>query len=247
MELGKQIISLRKEHDMTQEDFAEVCNVTRQTVSNWENGKNYPDLETLVFISDHFDISLDILLKGDRKMVSKITNEQKMNRYSTIAIIIIVVLIIGSLLISNIRVAASPDEYEIGVARIEMSDFGGVEKDEYGHTYRNVDVGKTDVSEDFNMTIDEETYNDFKLNDGGYCVIVRSNQGFIADVVKGDRENTLCLYSDESLMDRLRSIGENEPIYNFPCFTTEEFDYIYDNKVAKSEGIDKAIVWEKTK
>ena len=59
---------------MTQEDFAKIFHVTRQTVSNWENQKSYPDLQTLVQISDEFDISLDTMLKEDMSMVKKIDN-----------------------------------------------------------------------------------------------------------------------------------------------------------------------------
>ena len=80
MELGKKIAEIRKEHDLTQEGLAEICSVTRQTISNWENGKSCPDLETLVLISDTFDITLDEMLKGDKKMVSMIAAEQKQGR-----------------------------------------------------------------------------------------------------------------------------------------------------------------------
>ena len=65
MELGRRITELRKANNLTQEGLAERCSVTRQTISNWENGKSYPDLEMLVFISDSIDISLDALVKGD--------------------------------------------------------------------------------------------------------------------------------------------------------------------------------------
>ena len=68
-ELGKKIIKIRKENDLTQEDFADKYSVTRQTVSSWENSKSYPDLDTLVKISDDFNISLDILLKEDKKVI----------------------------------------------------------------------------------------------------------------------------------------------------------------------------------
>ena len=54
---------------MSQEDFAEMFHVSRQTISNWENSKSYPDLETIIKISDSFQISLDILLKEDLIMV----------------------------------------------------------------------------------------------------------------------------------------------------------------------------------
>ena len=47
--------------------------VIRQTVSNWEKSKSYPDLQTLVQIEDEFDVSLDTLLKEDMVMVKKLT------------------------------------------------------------------------------------------------------------------------------------------------------------------------------
>lgn len=95
MELGKKIIEIRKCHNMTQEEFADKYYVTRQTISNWENGKSYPDLETLVSISDDFDISLDTILKGDKKMVSNISKEQKNGKkYNKVKKLFIVVLIL---------------------------------------------------------------------------------------------------------------------------------------------------------
>ena len=75
MKLGQTIISIRKERNMTQEEFARIFHVTRQTVSNWENEKSYPDLETLVRISEEFQISLDAMLKEDVQMVKKINRE----------------------------------------------------------------------------------------------------------------------------------------------------------------------------
>lgn len=63
MKIGTKIIEIRKERNMTQEDFAKLFHVTRQTVSNWENEKSYPDLQTLVQISNEFDVSLDTMLK----------------------------------------------------------------------------------------------------------------------------------------------------------------------------------------
>ena len=92
MELGKRIAEIRKEHSLTQEGLAEICNVTRQTISNWENGKSYPDLETLVLISDTFDVSLDAMLKGDRKMVSETTKEQKHGKHFAVKVIFAVII-----------------------------------------------------------------------------------------------------------------------------------------------------------
>ena len=52
MNIGNQILNIRKEKQLTQEEFGKLFHVTRQTVSNWENGKSYPDLQVLVNISN---------------------------------------------------------------------------------------------------------------------------------------------------------------------------------------------------
>ena len=76
MNIGNQILSIRKEHPLTQAEFGKLIYVTRQTVSNWENGKSYPEQQILVSISDQFDVSLDTLLKEDSKIVQSIDKER---------------------------------------------------------------------------------------------------------------------------------------------------------------------------
>ena len=78
MSIGNQIMSIRRERQLTQEQFGSLFHVTRQTVSNWENGKSYPDLQLLVAISDQFGVSLDTLLKEDTKVVKAIDRERKL-------------------------------------------------------------------------------------------------------------------------------------------------------------------------
>lgn len=51
MNIGTQILKIRKEKGLTQEEFRKIFHVTRQTVSNWENEKSYPDLQILIDIS----------------------------------------------------------------------------------------------------------------------------------------------------------------------------------------------------
>lgn len=90
---------------MSQEDFAEIFNVTRQTISSWENAKSYPDIETLIKISDKFSISLDVLLKGDKEMIKnidkKIKNSSKYKKTLILISVIIgvIVLIFGGYVI----------------------------------------------------------------------------------------------------------------------------------------------------
>lgn len=65
MEVGKQIKKYRKEIELSQDELAEKIFVSRQTISNWENNKNYPDVKSLLLLSSLFSVSLDILIKGD--------------------------------------------------------------------------------------------------------------------------------------------------------------------------------------
>lgn len=80
MNIAMTILKIRKDKKMTQEEFSKLFNVTRQTVSNWENEKSYPDLQTLIKISDMFEISLDTLMKGDKTMVKKFDKELLQNK-----------------------------------------------------------------------------------------------------------------------------------------------------------------------
>ena len=52
---------------MSQEALAEKVYVSRQTVSNWENDKSYPDVNSLVLLSEVFEISLDQLIKVEEE------------------------------------------------------------------------------------------------------------------------------------------------------------------------------------
>lgn len=65
LEIGKTIKQHRAELGWSQEVLAEKAYVSRQTVSNWETEKSYPDVHSLLILSDLFGVSLDELIKGD--------------------------------------------------------------------------------------------------------------------------------------------------------------------------------------
>ncbi len=69
MEIGKKLKEARLQSGLTQEKAAEKIGVSRQTISNWENEKSYPDIVSVIRLSDIYSISLDSLLKGDDKMM----------------------------------------------------------------------------------------------------------------------------------------------------------------------------------
>ncbi len=68
MDIGSKIRDARLAAGLTQEKAAEALRVSRQTISNWETGKTYPDIGSVVRMSDLYDISLDRLLKEEKTM-----------------------------------------------------------------------------------------------------------------------------------------------------------------------------------
>ena len=97
MEIGKKLKNARIEAGLTQEKAAEKINVSRQTISNWENEKSYPDIISVFALSDLYSVSLDELLKGDQKMAEHLeesTNVVKSNKKLTGAILLNIILMI---------------------------------------------------------------------------------------------------------------------------------------------------------
>ena len=68
MEIGSKIKKSRIDAKLTQEQAAETLGISRQTISNWENEKSYPDIVSVLKMSDLYGVSLDYLLKGDSPM-----------------------------------------------------------------------------------------------------------------------------------------------------------------------------------
>ena len=82
MELSAQIKKYRTELNLSQEELAEKVYVTRQTISNWENEKSYPDIHSLLLLSSLFNVSLDQLIKGDIETMKEIISEQEVKRFN---------------------------------------------------------------------------------------------------------------------------------------------------------------------
>ena len=104
MELKAQIKKYRMEQNLSQEDLAEKVYVTRQTISNWENEKSYPDIHSLLLLSSLFNVSLDQLIKGDIETMKEIVNEQevkKLNYYGSIFSIHLLVLVLSAVPLFN--------------------------------------------------------------------------------------------------------------------------------------------------
>ena len=98
-DIGKNIKNLRMQKDITQEQLAERLHVTRQAVSNWENGKTQPDVETLSMLAECFEISVEELIYGkkeepakEKKVVIEKTIKKGLDSEAVVGIALAVVL-----------------------------------------------------------------------------------------------------------------------------------------------------------
>lgn len=99
MEFSTQVKKYREEMGLTQEELAEKIYVTRQTVSNWENGRSYPDVKSLLLLSALFQVSLDTLVKGDLKIMKEQIKQEdikKLNRDSMVYTVLLVVMVLAA-------------------------------------------------------------------------------------------------------------------------------------------------------
>lgn len=99
MELGKQIKMHRQEAELSQEELANRVYVSRQTILNWENDKSYPNVNSLVLLSEIFQISLDKLIKGDIGVMKEVIQKEeieKMKRYGRIYTIMLIVTVVSA-------------------------------------------------------------------------------------------------------------------------------------------------------
>lgn len=96
MEIGKKLKSARLKAGLTQEAVADTIHVSRQTISNWENAKSYPDIVSVVDLSNLYGISLDELLKEDKSLLAHLeesTDVVKSNKKLIAAVVINIILL----------------------------------------------------------------------------------------------------------------------------------------------------------
>lgn len=93
MELGNQIKRYRNEGNLSQEVLAEKVYVSRQTVSNWENDKSYPDVKSLLLLGEVFHTSLDTLIKGDVEIMKQQVKQEDKKEFEKLSAVFTVLLL----------------------------------------------------------------------------------------------------------------------------------------------------------
>ncbi len=180
MEIGSQIKTRRQDLNMTQEILAKQLNVGRSTVSNWEIGRNYPDLQLIVSISNVLNISLDTLLGKESKIVKEIARDTNIRKsqslkikiLSALLILILLAGLLGLYKVFEYRDISSPDQIvsiQVYEDCLEITTDLPFYRSVVGYTIGNSPDGKDtieialssqlDLSLDHQQKIIVETYN----------------------------------------------------------------------------------------
>ncbi|WP_064505397.1 helix-turn-helix domain-containing protein [Companilactobacillus ginsenosidimutans] len=91
MRFGERLKQARKESGITQQQLSNKLNLSRQTISSWETGNSYPDIESLIQLSNYFDISLDVLIKDDTNVSDALSRNDISKRLRLFIILLTVV------------------------------------------------------------------------------------------------------------------------------------------------------------
>ena len=93
MTLGERIRGERKKRGLSQEELADILNVSRQAITKWETDRGIPDIANLIRISEEFEISLDELIKGDNSVKRKIIYDSSMKRWHLLVLIYLMAIV----------------------------------------------------------------------------------------------------------------------------------------------------------
>ena len=199
MNIGTKIIEIRKQKNMTQEDFAKIFHVTRQTVSNWENKKSYPDLQTLVQISNEFNVSLDTMLKEDMNMVKKIDNYKVYKKI----FIGLIACILAAGVITGIYIGVCKAQHNRMYDKVENAGFKKEMTADFIEKYQ----GYYALTEnDIDYLVEPKSIGKYELDTDKFTLTARKGDMDITISIDENRKIYLALYPGEIEIDEKGSV-----------------------------------------
>jgi len=99
MIFGEKLKAERTKKGWTQDELAEKLFVSRQSVSKWENGVNYPNIEIIIKLSDLFGITIDELLRSDEQLTKQVIQDSKQLAYPRLKFLFDVFILVGIVLL----------------------------------------------------------------------------------------------------------------------------------------------------
>lgn len=94
MNVGERIKKHREKQNISQDELALKVFVSRQTISNWETNKSYPDIKSLTMLSNIFHVTLDDFIKGDIEEMKRMVSKEKIEKFNIMSYIFSVEMLI---------------------------------------------------------------------------------------------------------------------------------------------------------
>ena len=94
MNVGARIKKYREKQNISQDELALKVFVSRQTISNWETNKSYPDIKSLTMLSNIFHVTLDDFIKGDIEEMKRVVSKEKIEKFNIMSYIFLVEMLI---------------------------------------------------------------------------------------------------------------------------------------------------------
>lgn len=94
MNVGARIKKHREKQNISQDELALKVFVSRQTISNWETNKSYPDIKSLTMLSNIFHVTLDDFIKGDIEEMKRIVSNEKIEKFNIMSYIFLAEMLI---------------------------------------------------------------------------------------------------------------------------------------------------------
>lgn len=94
MNVGARIKKYREKQNISQDELALKVFVSRQTISNWETNKSYPDIKSLTMLSNIFHVTLDDFIKRDIEEMKKVVSKEKIEKFNIMSYIFLVEMLI---------------------------------------------------------------------------------------------------------------------------------------------------------
>ena len=124
MKIEMKLKDARIQAGLTQEQVAEIIMVSRQTISNCENGKSLPDIVSIMNLSNLYQISIDELLKGDKRMKEKIEKDANVAKVRGRVLVTTAVIALGFGIIYSISIFTGGAFHEFCTGAIQWVMLG---------------------------------------------------------------------------------------------------------------------------
>ena len=193
--IGQFIKKIRNDNNLTQREFADKLGVTFQAVSKWENGKSVPDISILKLISEEFDVDIDEIINGEKKINNTKNNISKF--YSLFFILIILIVLLSVIYIRN----KNNNNFEFKTISSKCSDFKITGSAAYNKEKTAIYISNVEFCGD-------NDNNKYKSID---CVLYEKNKDTKTKISSCKKKSNI------SLVDFLKSIRINVDNYNYMC------------------------------